>query len=490
MLDDTQALGLDGRQRRRLAALARIGGPDIGSRLAGQGVRRAARRALGRRRRARFAAQSATRVHCSPPSVAALHAAARALALNDRRGDALRRRLAALVRRLRDGLAAAGLHARGGLFPVQDIGPPQVPDPGARPPAPAQARRRGASCGATGGGPPARLPVRRRAHAEDIDRLVGALRRAGASGAASGGRHEAGRSRVRGRRRGPDPRRGARGAGRASPASARTRPARATSSAARAWLATAAARSDSPTPRSSPTGGHPVVCAAADAARRPTLLVYGHYDVQPPEPFGAWRTPPFEPVPARPCCTGAARRTTRASSSRTSQAIEAWLRVRGRLPVNVSCLFEGEEEIGSPSLAALRSHRDSLAADAALVSDTPMLGPGRPAITYALRGGLGLEIEVRRPGDDLHSGMFGGAVANPLAGAVRIVARAARRRRAGRGPRLLRRVRGIDAAPSAPRWRASAERCEDLRDARRRAGGGRARLHAPTNARRSGRRSA
>ncbi len=106
------------------------------------------------------------------------------------------------------------------------------------------------------------------------------------------------------------------------------------------------------------------------------------------------------------------------------KALESLLQARRRLPVNVKCVFEGEEEIGSPNFAAfLGRHRDALKADAVVMSDTPMLGPDQPALTYSLRGQLALELEVRGPRRDLHSGNFGGAVHNPLQALCEILAR-------------------------------------------------------------------
>src|SRR5262249_54532509 len=106
------------------------------------------------------------------------------------------------------------------------------------------------------------------------------------------------------------------------------------------------------------------------------------------------------------------------------KALESYLRTTGRLPVNIKCLFEGEEEIGSPNLASfLERHKRLLAADVAVLSDMPILAPDRPAITYAMRGGLSVELEVHGPRRDLHSGIFGGAVHNPLQALCDIIAR-------------------------------------------------------------------
>jgi acetylornithine deacetylase/succinyl-diaminopimelate desuccinylase-like protein len=172
------------------------------------------------------------------------------------------------------------------------------------------------------------------------------------------------------------------------------------------------------------TRGRPVVTGTwrrSDA--RPTLLIYGHYDVQPPEPLAAWHSPPFAPTLRGEWLYGRGASDDKGQLMAHVAAIEAYLRAVGDLPVNVICLFEGEEEIGSPSLTSfLLARRTAFAADAAVVSDMPMLGPRRPAVTYAMRGGLGLELELQGPEIDLHSGTFGGAVANPLEALCAIVA--------------------------------------------------------------------
>ena len=173
-----------------------------------------------------------------------------------------------------------------------------------------------------------------------------------------------------------------------------------------------------------PTRGHPVVYGAWGAeSARPTVLFYGHYDVQPPDPLSEWRVPPFEAPVEDGCLYGRGASDDKGQMFAHVKAVESYLNVTGRLPVNVRCLFEGEEEIGSGSLSAfVRRHRDALSADGAVVSDTKMLGPQRPAITYSLRGVLGLEVEVHGPRSDLHSGNFGGAVHNPLEAVCAVVA--------------------------------------------------------------------
>jgi len=172
------------------------------------------------------------------------------------------------------------------------------------------------------------------------------------------------------------------------------------------------------------TPRHPIVYADwLRAPGRPTVLVYGHYDVQPPEPLNEWRTPPFEPTVRGRDLHGRGACDDKGQLFAHVKAIESFMRTLGRLPVNVKCVFEGEEEVGSPNLKPFVSgHARSLAADTVVVSDTRMLGPGRPAITYGLRGSLSLEIEVEGAPNDLHSGNFGGAILNPIQALCRLVA--------------------------------------------------------------------
>jgi acetylornithine deacetylase/succinyl-diaminopimelate desuccinylase-like protein len=172
------------------------------------------------------------------------------------------------------------------------------------------------------------------------------------------------------------------------------------------------------------TTGLPIVYGEwLRAHGRPTLIVYGHYDVQPAEPLAEWASPPFAPAVRGPDLFGRGASDDKGQMLALLWALEAYLRTAGRLPLNVRCLFEGEEEIGSPSLIGLLRRRPELArADAAVVSDMPILGPDRPAITYSLRGAFSLELEVRGPGRDLHSGLFGGAIHNPLDALATILA--------------------------------------------------------------------
>jgi acetylornithine deacetylase/succinyl-diaminopimelate desuccinylase-like protein len=165
-----------------------------------------------------------------------------------------------------------------------------------------------------------------------------------------------------------------------------------------------------------PTRRHPLVYGEwRRLPGRPTVLVYGHYDVQPVDPTARWRSPPFEPTRRGDDLHGRGTSDDKGQLSAHLAAIEAWLRGAGRLPVNVVCLLDGEEEIGSPSLAGfLRCGPPRLVADIAVVSDTRMLGRGRPAVTVGLRGLLTMELAVRGPMGDLHAGTFGGAIHNPL----------------------------------------------------------------------------
>jgi acetylornithine deacetylase/succinyl-diaminopimelate desuccinylase-like protein len=174
-----------------------------------------------------------------------------------------------------------------------------------------------------------------------------------------------------------------------------------------------------------PTRGHPLVYADwLHAPLAPTVMIYGHYDVQPAEPLDEWRSPPFEPVTRGNNLYGRGASDDKGQMLAHIKALESYLRTVGRLPVNVKCLFEGEEEIGSPNFEAfLAKNRNALAADVVLVSDSTMPEPERPAITYAMRGALSLELEVRGPETDLHDGLFGGVVHNPLKGLCDIVAR-------------------------------------------------------------------
>lgn len=164
------------------------------------------------------------------------------------------------------------------------------------------------------------------------------------------------------------------------------------------------------------TERHPVVCGERPVAGdHPTLLIYGHYDVQPAEPLEEWVTPPFVPDIREGCVYARGATDDKGQFFTYLKAMEAVLSVAGALPLNVKVLVEGEEEIGSPSMAAfLREHRQELMADFVVLSDGSQFAPGIPAITYGLRGLSYLQVDLQGPRFDLHSGVFGGLTANPV----------------------------------------------------------------------------
>lgn len=164
-----------------------------------------------------------------------------------------------------------------------------------------------------------------------------------------------------------------------------------------------------------PTAGHPLVYAESPPVPgKPVALVYGHYDVQPPEPLDEWISPPFEPtvrdgnVYARGATDDKGQMLTHVKGA------EAWIKTVGKLPLQVKFLIEGEEEVGSAHLEPfVKANRDKLACDTVVISDCSQFAPGMPAITYGLRGIAYFELRLRGPKQDLHSGTFGGGVTNP-----------------------------------------------------------------------------
>ncbi len=172
------------------------------------------------------------------------------------------------------------------------------------------------------------------------------------------------------------------------------------------------------------TDGHPIVYAESPPVEgAPKVLVYGHYDVQPPDPLEEWNSPPFEPtirdgnIVARGATDDKGQMLTHVNSAR------AWMETAGSLPVQLKFLIEGEEEVGSGSLhKLLQTEADRLACDIVVVSDTSQFGPGQPAITYGLKGIAYFELRLRGPNQDLHSGTFGGAVTNPGNALARMLA--------------------------------------------------------------------
>jgi len=165
------------------------------------------------------------------------------------------------------------------------------------------------------------------------------------------------------------------------------------------------------------TPGHPVLYAEWLAAgpQAPTILIYGHYDVQPPDPLDKWHTPPFTPTVVGDDIFARGASDDKGQLFIYAKAAEAFKETAGAPPVNIKCIFEGEEEIGSPSLTPfIHAHKELLAADLAVISDTAILGKNIPTIIYALRGLAYIEVEVTGPSHDLHSGLYGGAVHNPI----------------------------------------------------------------------------
>jgi len=172
------------------------------------------------------------------------------------------------------------------------------------------------------------------------------------------------------------------------------------------------------------TARHPIVVARNEhRADRKTVLIYGHYDVQPVDPLALWQNPPFEPEIREGKIWARGATDNKGQMLAHILGVEKTLREQGELPVNLIFLFEGEEEIGSPNLAPfLRQHREALRCDVIAVSDTGMVAPGVPTMGYGLRGIACAEVTLRGPKGDLHSGIYGGAVANPATAIARLVA--------------------------------------------------------------------
>src|SRR6266567_7265120 len=196
-----------------------------------------------------------------------------------------------------------------------------------------------------------------------------------------------------------------------------------------------------------PTQGHPIVVAKtpplrapaslpasrkgsiragrdAGAPRRPHFVVYGHYDVQPPEPFELWHSPPFEPriegrsLFARGACDNKGQHLAHLN------AVEAWLKTGAGLPCDLTFLIEGEEEVGCTHLEGfLRENTAELRCDAVVISDTGIPSLKHPALTYGLRGIAALEVIMHGPSRDLHSGIYGGSVENPAMALCQLLAK-------------------------------------------------------------------
>jgi acetylornithine deacetylase/succinyl-diaminopimelate desuccinylase-like protein len=165
-----------------------------------------------------------------------------------------------------------------------------------------------------------------------------------------------------------------------------------------------------------PTNLNPLVYAESlEVPGKPTVLFYGHYDVQPAEPLELWTTPPFEPDSRNGNLYGRGTADDKGQVHIHLKALESLHQLNGKFPINIKVLIEGEEEVGSVSLwDYVQKNKSKLQADALIVSDTSMLGKGVPSITYGLRGLNYYQLELTGPARDLHSGVYGGAVPNPL----------------------------------------------------------------------------
>ena len=165
------------------------------------------------------------------------------------------------------------------------------------------------------------------------------------------------------------------------------------------------------------TAGNPILVAKTPrrpGKRRPHFLVYGHYDVQPPDPLDLWKTPPFEPTVIGRRLYGRGASDNKGQNLAHLKAVEAYLKTGTELPCDLTFVIEGEEEVGSKSLAGfLKRHRKSLQCDAVVISDTGIPSLRHPALTYGLRGIAALEVRVDGPSRDLHSGIYGGSCDNP-----------------------------------------------------------------------------
>ncbi len=173
-----------------------------------------------------------------------------------------------------------------------------------------------------------------------------------------------------------------------------------------------------------PTEGHPVVWARnKHQAGRRTVMIYGHYDVQPPDPLELWESPPFEPVLKNGYVFARGSTDNKGQILSHILGVQEALEENGELPVNLHFVIEGEEEIGSGNLPKfLSANRDALKCDIVVVSDTGMVAKGVPTLSYGLRGVTALEIKLTSAKMDLHSGVFGGAVANPITALARLLA--------------------------------------------------------------------
>jgi acetylornithine deacetylase/succinyl-diaminopimelate desuccinylase-like protein len=172
------------------------------------------------------------------------------------------------------------------------------------------------------------------------------------------------------------------------------------------------------------TDGPPIVYAESPPVEgRPTALVYGHYDVQPPEPLDKWESPPFEPTRRDGNLYARGATDDKGQMLTHVKGVQAWLATQKKLPLQVKFLIEGEEEVGSENIEKyIRQQTDKLACDVLIISDMSQFAPGQPAVTYGLRGIACFELRVTGPKQDLHSGTFGGSVTNPAIALAKMLA--------------------------------------------------------------------
>jgi acetylornithine deacetylase/succinyl-diaminopimelate desuccinylase-like protein len=176
-----------------------------------------------------------------------------------------------------------------------------------------------------------------------------------------------------------------------------------------------------------PTDGNPIIIARTprtSSAKRPHFVVYGHYDVQPAEPFELWKSPPFEPRREGRSVFGRGASDNKGQNLAHLKAVEAYLKTGTELPCDITFVIEGEEEVGSKSLATfLKKNHAELRCDAVVVSDTGIPSPKHPALSYGLRGIAAFELVMHGPSRDLHSGAFGGSVDNPAMALCQLLAK-------------------------------------------------------------------
>lgn len=191
------------------------------------------------------------------------------------------------------------------------------------------------------------------------------------------------------------------------------------------WLADQLRVAGLPNVRIYDTPGHPIIYAEdlTAGATAPTVLLYGHYDVQPVDPLNLWTSAPFTPVVKDDVVYARGATDDKGQVWLHVKALQALRATMGSLPLNIKIIFEGEEEIGSPNLGPfVRDNAEMLLCDAVVVSDTSMFAPGQPSLVYGLRGLAYIQIDVSGPNRDLHSGSYGGAVNNPINALAHIIA--------------------------------------------------------------------